>query len=230
MKQALAFLAAMTLLAALGIVAASRSLSPPQDFAAELEAIKQMDFRRDPDLPLAVVTGSSSVRLWQDPGAWLGSHQVVNTGFGGSTMAQLLRNDRLLITRYRPDLVYIGEGDNDIALGKRPEQILATTRRLLGRIERSMPATPVVLIAAKPSLVRWNDRELYEQLNAGFARLARQLDGVEYADVWTPLIGADGRPRQDLYRSDGLHLNDSGYVLWAAQLWRQLRKVGADGG
>jgi lysophospholipase L1-like esterase len=37
------------------------------------------------------------------------------------------------------------------------------------------------------------------------------------------MIGADGRPRVELYRSDRLHLNDDGYALWRAEIAAHLK-------
>ena len=33
-------------------------------------------------------------------------------------------------------------------------------------------------------------------------------------DVGTALLGADGKPRADLLKEDGLHLNEAGYEIW----------------
>jgi lysophospholipase L1-like esterase len=44
---------------------------------------------------------------------------------------------------------------------------------------------------------------------------AAQTGGaVRYADVFTPMLGADGRPRPELYVEDGLHMSAAGYALW----------------
>jgi lysophospholipase L1-like esterase len=37
---------------------------------------------------------------------------------------------------------------------------------------------------------------------------------VDYIDVFTPMLAADGSPRSDLFRNDALHMNKAGYALW----------------
>ena len=37
---------------------------------------------------------------------------------------------------------------------------------------------------------------------------------LDYIDIHTPMLGADGRPRAELFRADALHLNADGYALW----------------
>jgi lysophospholipase L1-like esterase len=43
---------------------------------------------------------------------------------------------------------------------------------------------------------------------------AEQHPLVDYVDVFTPMLTADGSPRTELFRKDALHLNDQGYALW----------------
>jgi hypothetical protein len=43
------------------------------------------------------------------------------------------------------------------------------------------------------------------------------------------MLGADGKPRPELFVQDGLHLNEAGYTLWNALL-RPLLEGADDGG
>ena len=42
----------------------------------------------------------------------------------------------------------------------------------------------------------------------------RQDARLGYIDVFTPMLGEDGRPRPELFIEDKLHLNAKGYALW----------------
>ena len=50
----------------------------------------------------------------------------------------------------------------------------------------------------------------------------RRLPNSEYIDVFTPMMGADGRPRAELFLGDRLHMNDEGYRLWQSVIVQYL--------
>lgn len=163
---------------------------------------------------LIVFTGSSSVRMWRDLATDFPRHTVINRGFGGSQMSDLLHYADELILRHRPAKVFIYEGDNDIAAGKKAGRILGDAKKLQKRIRQASPDTEIYLIAAKPSLARWELKEQYEELNGRLARYAAKTDGVTFVDVWTPMLGADGKVLPDIFIDDGLHMNRKGYDIW----------------
>lgn len=202
-------------LAAAAVVQRSSTQSALDAEAARLAAAP---FTREPDKPLIVVTGSSTVRLWRSSAQAFPDAQVVNTGFGGSTMDALSAHYDGLIGRYAPDQVFIGSGDNDLALGRSPERVIADTTALLDRIHTQLPGTKVAIVAAKPSVDRWYLRDRYERLNAQFLALAVQRDDVAFVDVWHRLVDTDGHVRPELYIADGIHLNREGYRIYTEAL------------
>jgi lysophospholipase L1-like esterase len=213
---------AASLVVVLVVLAAALILLPEVRSAERLEAsierAASQPFVREPGMPLVVVTGSSSVRRWPDPASVFPQAQVVNTAVGGTTMAQLAANVPGLVVRFRPDEVVIGSGDNDLARGQAPETVLEQARTVVDEVHQALPQARIVLLAAKPSPLRWHLRSEYLRLNAGFRALAVERAEVEYADVWHRLLDADGDVRPELYVSDGLHLNRAGYRLWQQPL------------
>ena len=53
-----------------------------------------------------------------------------------------------------------------------------------------------------------------QQANALVRAEATRLHKVEFIDVATPMLGADGQPRAELFIEDQLHMNRAGYQLW----------------
>lgn len=186
----------------------------PEPFKKEVTDIqKKYDTLWDASRPTIVFTGSSSVRLWEDLQERFPHHQVLNTGFGGSQFSDLALYLDDLILDYSPTKVFIYEGDNDISAKKRLRDILDTSENIIQTLQERRPDMEIVLISPKPSISRWKLRGKYRRLNRKLARLASKTKGVEFVDVWYPML-EKRKLKQDIFIEDGLHMNSKGYDIW----------------
>jgi len=190
----------------------------PNRFLGEVEKLVSTDYQFSPDKKLALFTGSSSIRMWNDIQDYFPEYNVVNNGFGGSHFSDLIYFYNKLIIPHNPYILFIYEGDNDIASKKKPRAIAKEAKFLLSKIRRDLPNTQVVLISPKPSIARWELRKEYEALNKKLKKLARKTDKVEFADVWTAMLDEQGNVRRDVFLDDNLHMNKKGYDIWAKVL------------
>jgi len=166
------------------------------------------------DSGIIIFTGSSSVRLWRDAGLLSKGSPIINTAFGGSTAYGLNLYLEDLLLRYEPKQVFIYEGDNDIAAGRDTRTILEHLDTIFTRIWEQNSETEIVYIAAKPSPLRWEMRKEYEALNKAVERRAKKEDRLVFADVYSPML-EKGEVREDLFVGDRLHMNRTGYAIWA---------------
>ncbi len=172
------------------------------------------------DMPLEVserpiiFTGSSSILMWNDLQDRFAGYPVINRGFGGSQMSDLLHYLDDLIIRWKPKQVFIYEGDNDLAYKKSVQEILGDTKKLVARLVESIPDVKIVLIAAKPSVNRWHLSDKYLSLNRAFSRYAQNQDFLTFADIWYPALAPSGKVQTDIFKEDGLHMNAKGYDIW----------------
>lgn len=187
-----------------------------QDLVANDSAINRKD--------IILFTGSSSIRLWKDMASYFPEHNVLNRGFGGSQMSDLLYFSDKLILPYQPKMIFIYEGDNDIGGGKGPEEILLTADSLLSVIRENLPpATPVVFISPKPSVARWEMKSKYEHYNSKLKAWVKKQKNVAFADVWKPMLDKEGNVMPDLFVEDKLHMNKKGYDIWAKVLRKYIK-------
>lgn len=163
---------------------------------------------------LIVFTGSSSVRIWSSLQTDFPEYNIINRGFGGSQMSDLLFFSDQLINQYQPDKVFIYEGDNDISARESREDILKEAKTLVDKIWSASPETEIYFIAAKPSVARWNLREEYEQFNYALSLWTLLKTKVHFIDVWTPMINDQDEVMPDLFLGDNLHMNAKGYKIW----------------
>jgi len=191
----------------------------PMRFEEEIRLIKKRnDSLWDQSKPTLVFTGSSSIRMWKDLKDRFAEKQILNTGFGGSQASDLLFFLEPLVLDYRPERVFIYEGDNDLAEGKRPGQVLKTLKEITDEVHRAYPDTPIVLISAKPSINRWNLRSKYRRFNRRLLRWTRKDRTLLFADVWNPML-KDRQLDKSLFVDDGLHMNPTGYDIWEGVLY-----------
>ena len=162
----------------------------------------------------AVFTGSSSVRLWASLSGDFPELTILNTGFGGSTYAELFHYRQELIGQYTPDMVIIYEGDNDVTGSDTVDEIFTKAQELYSYLAQELPETKVYILAAKPSPLRWNLKPLYDSLNSHFADYAEDNEQFTYIDIWNPMLGENGKPMPSIFLSDSLHMNEAGYIIW----------------
>jgi|TARA_R110000764_G_scaffold233608_1_gene326792 lysophospholipase L1-like esterase len=183
-------------------------------FEEEVKQIQQYnDSLWDSSRPTIVFTGSSSIRFWNDVQERFPQQQVLNTGFGGSQFSDLEHYLEELILNYNPVKVFIYEGDNDIFAKKRPRKIVKRADNILSTLQQRNPNMEIVLISAKPSISRWKYRGRYRRLNRKLNRLASETKGIDFVDVWYPMLDKR-KVKQDIFIEDGLHMNDKGYDIW----------------
>lgn len=182
-------------------------------FEDEVKNLKKSDNQVNTN-NLVLFTGSSSIRLWSDLADDFDGYNILNRGFGGSIMGDLLHFYDQLILPYKPKKVFIYEGDNDLAADIPIEDILTDAKTLVSKIQSDLPGTAVYFISPKPSISRWHLKEKYEQLNYQLGLWTLFKSDVEFIDIWTPMLDDSGEVRPELFIGDGLHMNGLGYDIW----------------
>ena len=171
----------------------------------------------DGELPMQngiLFTGSSSIRFWIDPVKDFNNERILNRGFGGSQIIDLIENFDQIIMKYHPEKIVIYSGDNDVDIGKSAEIVYGDFCTLFGMIKAKLPDTKVYYIAIKPSISRWEKVLEMNKANIMINEfLNKQMNGA-FVDIFSPMIGLDGKPMPELFIEDNLHLSDQGYQLW----------------
>jgi len=117
---------------------------------------------------------------------------------------------------YKPRQIVVYAGDNDISRGKTAEVVAEDFKRFVKTVRAGLPDVRIGFIAIKPSLKRWNLAPAMEEANKKIRDYCRRERGVVYLDIWTPMLGKDGKPKPELFAADGLHLSREGYDLWTS--------------
>lgn len=186
----------------------------PDRFKDQVEELVKKEYNFSTDKKLVVFTGSSSIRMWNDVQSYFPEYNVINNGFGGSHFSDLLfYYDDLILSR-KPEILFIYEGDNDIASDKNPSEVMKQAKKLVAKIRKDLPETRILFISPKPSLAREKLKEKYLTFNNRLERYCNRKKQVEFVNVWTPMCDKSGNLLPDLFIDDGLHMNKKGYDIW----------------
>jgi lysophospholipase L1-like esterase len=204
------------------LIGLTATAQDPTRFQKEIDAIKINDTTYK-NKTVILFTGSSTIRMWKSLNIDFENKPVVNHGFGGSEMSDLLYYADDLILSYQPSQIFIYEGDNDISSGKTTQQIIASADSLLKKIRLKMPQVPVYFISAKPSKARWQLHKKYIDFNSGLKSFVSKKKNVYFVDLWKPMIDSNGIVFQDIFIEDGLHMNAKGYGIWKKEIGKYLK-------
>ena len=194
----------------------------------EILAFEATDKTNPPASHAVLFIGSSSIRYWTNIESAFPGHQVFRRGFGGSELSDAVAFADRILVKYRPHMVLVYAGDNDIANGKSPQCVLAEFKTFARKIHAALPGTVIGYIAIKPSLARRTLIERMKNANELIRNYIRQnSQNMVFVDVFNPMLDSAGAPQPGLFAPDGLHLNEKGYKLWASMIMPVLERFDA---
>jgi lysophospholipase L1-like esterase len=192
---------------------AKTAVKPEDRWESAIACFEDLDKQKPPPKDGILFVGSSSIVGWDVAKSFPGL-PVINRGFGGSQIADSVHYAERLVLPHRPKIVVFYAGDNDIAVGKTPQKVLADYQAFVKKVHDALPKTRIVYVGIKPSLARWKLIDKIREAN-GLIRVVVEKDPrLVFVDVEKPMLGDDGKPRDELFKADGLHLNAEGYKLW----------------
>ena len=203
------------LLFALALLPASAA---PDRWKAEIDQLTANDATTRLAPGGAVFVGSSSIRLWRSLATDFPGRPVLNRGFGGSQLADSVHYFDRLVAAHRPVIVVLYAGENDLNDGKTPEQVAADFAAFRAKVQTDLPGARLFYLSIKLSPSREKIWEGAKRANALIAAACAGDPHCTFVDLVTPMTGADGRPRAELFGPDRLHLNADGYALWTSVL------------
>lgn len=193
------------------LISATRAADAP--FEKEIRAFEAADQKQAPPKDAVLFIGSSTIRFWTSLPKDFPELKVINRGFGGSQIADSVRYAERIAIPYHPSHIVMYAGDNDLAAGKTPQQVLADFQAFVEKIHASLPDVPITFISIKPSIARWKLVDKIKEANALVEQYAKTAQHVDFVDIFPALLGPDGKPRKELLRPDGLHMSPKGYAI-----------------
>lgn len=187
-----------------------------QPFANEIAAFRKQDSIAMPPKKAILLVGSSSFRLWDNWQDYFPGRKMINRGFGGSSLPDVIRYADDVIFKYRPKQIIIYCGENDFAASDTVSvpTVVERFKTLFGMIRAKYKRVPVAFVSMKPSPSRQKFLTKYLAANAAIKDFLAAQKRTAYIDVYTPMLQPDGNVMTDIFKADNLHMNAKGYAIW----------------
>ena len=184
----------------------------------EIRAFTSSDRTNPPPQHALLFIGSSTIRKWTTLAKDFPGQPVINRGFGGSEIVDSTHFADQIVFPYAPRTIFFRAGGNDLWAGKTPEAVFADFKAFVNEVHARLPETGIYYISWGPTPSRWKQHDQEKALNAMVKQFAGHTPHVGYIETYDMVLGADGKPRRELFQSDMLHYNAAGYKLLAERV------------
>ncbi|RAJ76791.1 endonuclease/exonuclease/phosphatase family metal-dependent hydrolase [Chitinophaga dinghuensis] len=184
-------------------------------YHSDIQAFKHQDSQTPPTGKEILFIGSSSFTYWQDVNNYFPGHRIINRGFGGSNLLDVIHYANDVIFAYHPKQIVIYCGENDLASDTvKAPMLLKRFQTLFSMIRSKMPEVPVTFISIKPSPSR--SRLLPEMVksNKAIQQFLAKQSHTSFVDVYSKMLQSNGAIKAELFKEDQLHMKPVGYRIW----------------
>jgi lysophospholipase L1-like esterase len=197
-----------------------------QPFISDIQNFKKQDSINHPPQHAILFVGSSSFTKWTDVQSYFPKYTIINRGFGGSSFPDVIRYADDIIFPYHPKQVVIYCGDNDLAFSDTVTSTIVFDRfkKLFVLIREKLPDENIVFVSIKPSPSRARLMPKDEEANNLIKQFLSAQKNASFIDVYHLMLDKDGKPIDDIFIQDKLHMNAKGYAIWQKAIEPYLMK------
>jgi len=204
-------------------VAEEKSLS--LKWEKDIQKFEAADKTNPPPEGAVLFIGSSTIRMWKTLKEDFPNYTVINRGFGGSQIADSVYYADRIVIPYKPKMILLYAGGNDINAGKTPEAVFEDFKAFVVKVRAKLPTVRIAYMSNGPSLARWAQAEKLRKLNQLIKDYVGNDNSMDFIEAFDVFLGADGKPRPELYVADKLHNNAEGYKIRAELVRPYLEKL-----
>jgi lysophospholipase L1-like esterase len=208
-------------LAVLSLHAANRDSA---QFENEIRAFEAGDRTNPPPRDAILFVGSSSIRFWTNLAEAFPQFTTIPRGFGGSHLPDATAFADRIIIPYHPAKIVLYAGENDLARGDSPGEVLEAFQQFVAKIQAALPHTPIYYLSIKPSPIRWHLSPQQREANRVIERYCAHHKNLKFVNIWPATLNKDAQPNVAFYKPDHLHLNNDGYQRWVPIIIRALNE------
>jgi lysophospholipase L1-like esterase len=196
-------------------------------FEDSIKSFRRFDKRNTlPENPILFI-GSSSIVYWETALSFP-DLPVMNRGFGGASVAEIIHYYNDVIKKHSPSTLVI-YSDIDVENGKSPTVAINAFKKLINMVKQDFPNAQILLVAMKPTLI---DDFIGENVgknkaitNARLLEYTKSDSNLHFIDITASMLDKAGNLRADVFLDDGMHLNSLGYTLWTPIFKKKIASI-----
>ncbi len=185
----------------------------PTRFEKTVLAYEAADKATTPPAGAILLAGDSQFYRWKTLAEDLPGYTVVNRGVDSFQSPDLIYYIDRLVLPYKPRMIVLHVGGNDVHNGRSAEQVLADFKTFVSKVRAAQPSVPIAFTSITPSPGRWDEADVRRKANGLVKAYVATEPRLHFIDLWDAFLGPDGKPREDLYGDDRIHPNHAGYLV-----------------
>ena len=196
---------------------ASQAQAPDlqQRFEKKVQEYEAGDKASAPRRGAILFAGDSQFYRWKTIREDLPGYTLINRGIDSFQLPDLLRYFDRLVLPYKPRLIVLHVGGNDVHNGRTPAQVLADLQTFVARVRATLPGVHVVYSSITPGPGRWDEAPQRVVTNSAIREYIATQPDLAFVDLWGAMLTPAGLPREDLWVEDRVHPNHAGYLIRA---------------
>jgi len=194
---------------------ASQAQAPElqQRFEKKVQEYEAGDKVTVPPRGAILFAGDSQFYRWNTIHEDLPGYTLINRGIDSFQLPDLLRYFDRLVLPYKPRLIVLHVGGNDVHNGRTSAQVLADLQAFVARVRDTLPGVHVVYSSITPGPGRWDEAPQRVVTNRAIREYIATQPDLAFVDLWEAMLTPAGQPREDLWVSDRVHPNHAGYLI-----------------
>ncbi|OUW76974.1 MAG: hypothetical protein CBD74_12630 [Saprospirales bacterium TMED214] len=192
--------------------------------------IKKLEARdaaeSDPEDAIMFI-GSSSIRRWSDIATDMAPFRTIERGYGGAKYSDVAIFAKRLLHphEYRALAIFVGNDVQGKPEDHTPDQVEELVRYIVSVSNSHQADAPVFLIEVTPTSKRYSAWPAIRKVNARLREIALSTPNTHFIATAEHYLDPEGKPRDELFVGDRLHLNEAGYDQWANLIRRSISET-----
>ena len=204
-----------------------QDLPEVQAWDKEIVKFEELDKSEKYSANAIIFAGSSSIRLWSTLERDMAPYPVIQRGFGGSKLSDVAVFAERIFKPHpcKAIVLFVANDISGSDKDKSPEEVASLFKILLKTIRKSHPNTPVFWIEVTPCSSRWKVWPEIQKATALIRKECKNQKNTYTIRTDFAFLNSEGKPKDELFISDKLHLNPQGYAVWTEIIKKELGKV-----